>query len=167
MKIYLVGFMGSGKTTAAKKAASRLKLTHIDIDSLIENKYCESIKNIFKNEGEDWFRVIEREVLISTFSMDDVVVSTGGGTPCFFDNMDLINSNGTSFYIKIKYKALLNRLINSKKERPLIINMKNEDLELYVKQLLEKRETYYNKAHYTIEGESINIDHIIDKINLE
>lgn len=163
--VYLIGFMGSGKTTAGKKLASRLGFSFLDLDNLIENKYRISIPTIFDKYDETVFRKIEHDTLKSVLKLKNHVISTGGGTPCFYNNMDLINHSGLSFYVKLSPKSLHDRLINSKKKRPLIKNKSQEELITYIQKELFKRELYYNQAKFIIKGENLNFEELIDIIS--
>jgi shikimate kinase len=157
MLVYLVGYMGSGKTTVGRKLASKLNFDYIDMDELIEEKCRLSVENIFLKYDEHAFRKIEHEILESTFSLKNTIVSTGGGTPCFFDNMEQINKNGTSVYIKMHINSLYDRLIHSKRKRPLLLNKSPEEIKSQIVYQLDERETFYNQAHYTIKGENLDV----------
>ncbi|MBN1338425.1 MAG: AAA family ATPase [Bacteroidales bacterium] len=163
MLIYLVGFMGSGKTTAGRKLASELNYAFIDLDRMIEETYQISIPGIFSKYDEDAFRIMERSCLHKTFKDNNAVVATGGGTPCFFDNMEKINSTGISVYIEMSVEALAARLRNARKKRPLI-GQSEEELEDFIREKLEKRKTFYEKARLRVDGIDINIDSLADKI---
>ncbi len=155
MRIYLIGYMSSGKSTLGKALATKLKYKFLDIDHAFEEKYKITINDFFERYGEDKFRELEHKLLISSFENDDIVVSTGGGTPCFFDNMELINANATSVYLKLHYKSVISRLKSTKKKRPLVKDKSNEEFEQYIEQHLESREIYYSKAHFTIKTENL------------
>ena len=150
MKIFLVGYMGSGKTTAGRHLARHMKLGFIDMDSEIEREAGKNIEDIFANEGEDYFRRIEHEYLKKVILDDDIVISTGGGTPCFLDNMDIMNNSGGSVYFRMSVETLVSRLIKAKNKRPLIKDLNEIDLRYFIASNLEKREPFYNKAHYIV-----------------
>ena len=153
MRISLIGFMGSGKTTIGKKLAGQLKIPFIDLDSFIEKKMQLTISEIFKEKGEVFFRTLEHKSLQEVFEQEgDFVLSVGGGTPCFHHNLQIINQHSQSFYINLPPKALFKRLANAKSERPLISSMNHNDLHEYIKSKLEDREVFYKKAHYTVDG---------------
>ncbi len=166
-RIVLVGFPGSGKTTIAKKLASRLHYDFVDSDSFFESKYHISIPDFFKKFGEEIFRKTEHLILEELLLLNNVVISTGGGTPCFLDNMTLIKDNSFSIYIKMSPLSLTDRLLNSKKNRPLIQNKTPEELELFVNETLVKRELFYNQADREIKGESIDLDQLVSLVRSE
>ncbi|MBP5710751.1 MAG: (d)CMP kinase [Bacteroidales bacterium] len=159
--IVLVGFSGAGKSTVGRKIANRLSFSFIDTDRYFEEKYRFTIFNFFKNFGEELFRRLEREILLEVLDFENVVIATGGGTPCFFDNMDIINQKSTSIYIEMSPVSLSDRLWHSKKPRPLTHNMSREELDQYISTKLTERSAFYKKAQYTIKGENIDIDPII------
>jgi shikimate kinase len=150
MRIYLVGLMGSGKTTAGKALAKKLGISFHDLDDIIEAQIGMTISEYFEQFGEDKFRKVEQECLRKTFGFEDVVIATGGGAPCFFNNMEEIKNNGISFYLKANVNLLCSRLIDAKSKRPLISDISNEQLAENLKGLLVKREPYYEKADYAV-----------------
>ncbi len=152
MTIFLVGFMGSGKSTLGKKLAYNLKYDFIDLDAYIEKEEGRTIKQIFEDDGEDYFRKLERVYLHRIIDKEDVVISTGGGTPCHFDNMDQMNEYGTTIYINMHPKALIPRLQNSKIFRPLIEGLEGKELLDFVYKTLREREGFYHKSHKVITG---------------
>jgi len=151
MRIYLLGFMASGKTSLGKRLASQLKLNFLDLDSFIEQNEKQTIAEIFSQKGETTFREIEQITLKQTLNFENIIISTGGGTPCFFDNINFINANGLSIYLKISAKMLASRLKQSRTKRPLISNKTDTELDLFVEQILATRELFYAKAHFTLE----------------
>lgn len=151
-KLYIIGFMGSGKTTAGKKIASLLGWTFIDLDKKIEEHESKSIPEIFAQNGENYFREVESEVLKDLNNLSEVVISTGGGTPCHGNNMEFMLETGLTLYLKLTPGQLKCRLINSKGERPLIKNLDEEGLLLFISQKLAEREVYYDRAEVTVEG---------------
>jgi shikimate kinase len=164
MKIFLIGYMGSGKTTAGKKLASRLGYTFIDHDELLVQKMGKSIQDIFDEEGEDKFRELEHHMLVSLMAKDNVVISTGGGTPCHYENMDLMNRNGLTIYLKMSAETLVNRLRNAKTDRPLISGKSAEELYSFIVTHLENREPFYAEAQYKVKAKDLNIDELADFI---
>ena len=165
MKIVLVGFPGSGKTTAGRKIANALGYKFIDLDQEFELRYHISVSEFFRKYGEKSYRKCENGLLKLAFAFDDIVLSTGGGTPCFFDAMEEINKNAISIYLKMTCQSLHNRLINSKKERPLTDKKDSTALMEYIEKTMEIREKIYLKAHITVRGESLNISDLINTIS--
>jgi shikimate kinase len=165
--IFLTGYMGSGKTTIGKTLADILGIQFIDLDKFIEQKYNRTISDIFTLEGETRFREIERECLCEVAKYEDAVIATGGGTPCFFDNMHFINKNGKSIYLKLSVNQLTDRLkqINDG-TRPLIAKLNDTELENHIAEQLEKREPYYKMAHNIVEAADIDTcaNRIIEKL---
>jgi len=157
MLIYLIGYMGSGKSTIGKKLAARLGYDFIDLDKMIEHKYKISIPDLFSRYDEGAFRKLEKETLHETFKLKSKVISTGGGTPCFYNNMDLINKNGLSVYLKMHPKSLYERLIKSKKKRPLIADKPPDEILNHITKHLSEREFYYNQSKMTFKGENLDI----------
>jgi len=157
-KIYIIGFMGSGKTTAGKKIASLLGWTFIDLDKKIEEHEGKSIPEIFAQNGENYFRKVESEVLKDIQNQSDVVISTGGGTPCHGNNMEFMLETGLTLYLKLTPGQLKSRLINSKGERPLIKNLDEAGLFVFINGKLAEREIFYNRAEVTVEGIDTDIN---------
>jgi shikimate kinase len=166
MKIYLVGYMGCGKSTIGRKLADLMGISFVDLDKYIEERYFKSVPAIFAEEGEARFREKERTALLEVAQFEDVVIGTGGGAPCFFDNMEVMNQNGVTVYIAPDTDVLATRLIKSKTERPLILGKSHEELILFINQALQKRAPFYEKAKIIIRGEN-NLDPqlILDKIS--
>jgi shikimate kinase len=158
MRIFLIGYMGSGKTTAGKKLAQKLGFEFIDLDTLIEQQQGKTIAELFNEEGEPRFREIEKQVLHSTFNTHNAVISTGGGAPCFFDNMEQMNHHGKTIYIELEPKTLVDRLRQAKQERPLIKDKTDEALLAFVEEALEKRSPFYQKAQATVKGINLKVD---------
>ncbi len=157
MLVFLTGYMGSGKSTAGKKLARALSYGFLDLDSRIEKNQGKSISQIFEEKGEEGFREIEREELHKSFELKDYVVALGGGTPCFFDNLEQINRHGLSVYLKLNARSLAMRLQQSKTSRPLIKGMNEGELFEYVQQQLGEREKFYNRSHLIVKGENLDI----------
>lgn len=157
-----MGYMGAGKTTMGKKLASALSLDFIDIDIFIETRYKKTINQIFEELGEKKFREIENSVLKEISEFDNVIVSTGGGTPCFFDNIDVMNQTGLTIYLEATPSALAKRLHKSKEKRPLLKDKTDEELVDYIRINLEKRVDYYNQAHFIF-----NTDNILTKEDID
>ncbi|NCU32781.1 MAG: shikimate kinase [Candidatus Moranbacteria bacterium] len=165
MRIYLVGFMGSGKTTVGRVLSRRLGFDFLDTDKEVEKLAGMSLRNLFKTSGETAFRELEQQVLHTTSKLEKTVISTGGGTPCFYDNMDFIKQNGVSIYLMMQPASIVNRLENSKNPRPLVHGLSSSELQAYVETELEKRKKFYSTADYVIKAESVSIDQIISFLN--
>jgi shikimate kinase len=160
MKIFLIGFMGSGKTTLGRKLASRMGYEFIDLDHKLEQQVELSIAEYFSFFGEDAFRKLESEVLKKTLYPENVVISTGGGLPCYFDNMDWMKANGKVVYINLSPKTLADRLENGKEERPLLQDKHGDDLVLFIEQKLAEREKYYSQANIIADGLSLTAERL-------
>jgi len=156
--------MGSGKTVFGKKLANRLNLNFYDLDQYIELKYQMSIPSIFTNFDETVFRNMESKELTEFISKDNFILSCGGGTPCFNNNMDLIKTLGISVYIELNATALCNRLLNSKTERPLITGLSPHELQQKIELLLADREKYYKQADIVISGINLKPSNLIEII---
>lgn len=145
--IILIGFMGAGKSTLGHALARRLEIPFIDTDHCIVCKTGKTIEQIFQESGEDAFRQLEREILLEVVQQSSPsVISTGGGMPCFFNNMEVMNKAGTTVYLQASPDSLTSWLIRSSNKRPLIANMSEPDLLHYVKETLATRELYYLQA---------------------
>lgn len=156
-RVYIIGFMGSGKTTAGKNLAAALGWLFIDLDKKIEEKAGKSIPEIFSQDGEDHFRMIESDTLKSLENGSDAVIATGGGTPCYADNTDYMLKTGLTIYLKLTPLQLYSRLSESKGERPLIKNLGKSELLAFIEEKLSIRECWYSKAEMKIEGIDIDI----------
>ena len=142
--------MGVGKTSIGKKLSKQLNWKFLDTDKLIEKKIGLPIPEIFNQLGEDFFREQEREILNEIASLENVVVSVGGGLPCFFDNMDRLNEIGTTVYLKLEPEYIVQRLLESKIKRPLIEGMTPIELQSFIEKKLMEREVFYELAHLLI-----------------
>jgi shikimate kinase len=162
--LYLIGFMGSGKSTVGKKLASLLEWSFIDLDNKIEEKTGRTISELFSEYGEESFRKIESEVLRSLKYQTNTVISTGGGTPCFENNIDFMNETGLTMYLKLNPMQLKGRLSESKGERPLIKDLSNPELLGFIENKLAAREQYYSKAELHIHGFDIDYDALISLV---
>lgn len=163
-RVFLVGYMGSGKSTIGKKLAKKMQYSFVDLDKFIEKKYSRKISEIFSEDGEDVFRKMEREALYDVVKIDNAVISLGGGTPCFYDNLKVIQENGISVYLKMTAGALLQRLLNAKVERPLLKGMgENEKME-FIQQQLGERERFYLRTHLIFNGFNPDVDILLQQI---
>lgn len=158
MKIFLIGFMGCGKSTLGRKLATKLGYDFIDLDQQIEKQVGMSIGAYFAANGEAAFRAFERKTLQEFNYPSNCVVATGGGAPCYFDNMEWINNNGTSVYIEMSATALARRLENGKDKRPLLKDMNSEELIHFIEHKLEERNPFYLQASLKVNGISLSPD---------
>jgi len=156
--------MGSGKSTMGRVLASTLNLTFIDLDTFLEAKYFRTIPQIFAEEGESAFRLKELKVLEEVAAFDDVIVATGGGAPCFFDNIDLMNKSGFCIFLDVAVESLISRLIHAKTERPLIKGKSPEELHEFIDAMIQKRRPFYEKARYILKGNDISPVQVIEVI---
>ena len=159
MKIFLIGFMGSGKTTIGSCLAEEFGYEFVDTDRIIEIQQGITIPEIFDNQGEAAFREMERNILIDIQNSNtNMVIATGGGMPCYNDNMDVMLACGKVVYLKTAPQALAQRLILSRNKRPLIKGKTEAELEQYIAELLSKREQIYERANITLQTESLQIN---------
>lgn len=157
MKIYLIGFMSSGKTTVGRELANALGYRFIDLDEYIESKHHRTIKQIFESKGEEHFRLIENEALKEVTSFTgDFVISSGGGTSCFYNNIDFMNRNGVTVYLRLEVATLLSRLVESKIDRPLLWGKTREELNNYIIRVLDERKKFYEKAQIIVDADNVN-----------
>ena len=166
MRIFLIGFMGSGKTHWGKQLATQLKIPFFDLDDVISSKENKTIAEIFAHSGEEAFRVKEREVLESLIDENaNMVVSCGGGTPCFFNNIERMKKYGVVIWLNTHVEVLVQRLIKEKEKRPLIKNVQDADLRSYIVRKLNERRMYYEQADVVIDKEdSISITEFIQTV---
>lgn len=169
-KIFLVGFMGCGKSTFGRKLAAQFKWDFIDMDDYIEEKFKKSISAIFNEEGEARFREIESEVIVELASLKKVVVSTGGGTPCFNNNDELLNEFGLSVYIALPPETLFDRLKGEKAKRPLIANLSDNEMLTFIQSKLKEREASYLSStivyNYNQITESEFFNSLVDQLEM-
>lgn len=165
MRIYLIGYMGSGKSTLGRRLSEHLKLQFVDMDHYIEMRNHKTIPQIFAEEGEAEFRKKERKALKELSEFSDIVIATGGGAPCFFDNMDVMNNSGKTIYLNIDPAILADRLIKSKTERPLIKGKTKEELVTFIDDTLNKRNHFYKQAKFHITRPDIELKVIEEMIS--
>ena len=147
--------MASGKTTFGKALAGSLNRKFIDLDAYIEKRAGLSVTQIFKEYGQDGFRIMEKEALHTLDSKDNLVVACGGGTPCFFDNMEYMNHSGVTVFLQVSVSVLLNRLVAENSLRPLVAGKSAEELAAYIGNQLEERLPFYQTASILWDGESL------------
>ena len=143
--------MGSGKTTVGRALAKEIGLPFYDLDWYIESRMRKKISQIFAERGEEGFRTIECNMLHEVAEFEDVVISCGGGTPCFFDNIDYLNQQAQVVYLRCEPEVLHKHLLMGKGDRPLLKGKTPDELIEYIRQQLELREPYYTKARYTLD----------------
>ena len=160
MRIYLIGYMGCGKSTLGRLLASTLNLSFIDLDNFLEEKYFQKIPQIFEEEGESGFRKKEQNVLHEVSAFDDIIVATGGGAPCFFDNMEVMNNSGLCIFLDLDTASLVNRLIHAKTERPIIKGKSTDELYHFIEEMMLKRRPFYEKARHIIKGNEIKPEQV-------
>ena len=155
-RLFLIGYMGAGKTTIGRKLAQDLNLSFIDLDWYIEQRYHKSINELFAESGETGFREIEQKIMHEVSDFENVVISTGGGAPCFLDNMQYMNQKGVTVYLQLTPLQLFERLKTGKKNRPLLKDKTDEELLQFITDMLEKRNPFYQQAQIIFEHENLN-----------
>ena len=154
-RIFLIGYMGAGKTTLGKAFARAMGLAFVDLDWYIEERFHKTVRQIFSERGEEAFRELEKRMLHETGEFEDVVISVGGGTPCFFDNMEYMNGVGETVFLDVDTKVLFRRLKVAKQQRPLLADKTDEELMTFIVEALQKRLPFYAKAKYVFNGEKL------------
>ena len=152
IRIFLTGYMGAGKTTLGKAFARELHVPFIDLDWYIEERFHKSIPELFRERGEDGFRELERSMLHEVGEFEDVVISTGGGTPCFFDNMDYMNRQGQTVLLDVHPDILFRRLRVATQQRPILQGKTDDELRSFIVKALGEREPHDSKARYRFDG---------------
>lgn len=147
--------------------SASLNLMFIDLDTFLEERYFKSIPQIFAEEGEESFRRKERKVLEEVAAFDNVIVATGGGAPCFFDNMELMNNSGFCIFLDVEIDSLVTRLLRAKTERPLIKGKSPDELRLFIEGLMQKRRPFYEKARHILKGKDILPEQVLELVRLE
>ena len=155
IRIFLTGYMGAGKTTLGKALARELHIPFIDLDWYIEERFHKTVGELFSERGEASFRELEKNMLHEVGEFEDVVISTGGGAPCFFDNMEFMNASGTTVYLKVSVEELAKRLELCKHTRPVLKGRSGEELRAFIAESLEKRNPFYTKASITFDAEKM------------
>ena len=163
LRIFLIGYMGVGKTTLGKVLADRTGLSFIDLDLFIEGRYRKTIRQIFDEEGEDAFREIERRALHEVAEFENVIISCGGGTPCFFDNMEYMNEQGETVYLRAETDVLHKHLLMGKSVRPLLLNKTEDEVNQFIAEHLAEREVFYTKAKHILD---VSLMDSYDKIHV-
>lgn len=161
-RIFLIGYMGAGKTTLGRALAQTLGLQFIDLDCYIEDRFRKTISQIFAEKGEEAFRDLERRMLHEVGEFEDVIISTGGGTPCFFDNVEYMNGQGTTVFLDVPVERLFIRLSIARSKRPLIKDKNDDELRSFIVDQLGKRLPHYSKAQFTFEADKLEDKRQID-----
>ncbi len=156
--------MGCGKTTWSKKLAAHLGYEFMDLDHLLQDKAGMTVAQYFAEHGEDGFRKLESSLLKETDYPENIVVSTGGGLPCFFDNLQWMNANGKTLYIKLDPKTLAGRLENGKTERPLLRGKHGDELVAFIGEKLAEREGYYLQAKHIVSGIDLSVEKMVEAL---
>ena len=152
IRIFLTGYMGAGKTTLGKAFAREVKVPFIDLDWYIEERFHRTVPQLFAERGEDGFRRLEQSMLHEVGDFEDVVISTGGGTPCFFDNMDYMNAQGETVFLDVPVDVLFRRLRAATAQRPILQGKSDEELRGFIGEALRQRMPHYAKARYRFDG---------------
>lgn len=163
--ICLLGYMGSGKSLIANLLSEKLKIEKIDLDWAISQKVGLTIPEIFEKKGEIYFRKVEKEILEDLLNaQNDIILSLGGGTPCYYNNMESIKEKSKSIYLRANVKTLVERLSKEKDQRPLVARIGEDDLPNFIGQHLFERNQFYNRAEVIIDVDNLSPDEIVEKI---
>lgn len=162
IRIFLTGYMGAGKTTLGKAFARKLNLPFVDLDWYMEERFHKTVGELFVERGEAGFRELEKNMLHEVGAFEDVVISTGGGAPCFFDNMDFMNRNGKTVFLNVHPDVLFRRLRVTKQQRPILQGKQDDELKEFIIRALEKRTPFYSQAQYVF-----NADELEDRSQIE
>lgn len=163
-RIYFVGYMGAGKTTQSRKFARMINWHWVDLDEMFEERYKISISSFFEKYDENLFRKLESQLLKETNQLQQTVIATGGGLPCYYDNMAWMIEHGLTIYLQISPDAAANRLLASKKKRPVIESKNADDLSDFIKNHIRQRNIYYTQAKVVVKAESCNLDHLLRQV---
>lgn len=167
MIVFLVGYMGCGKSTLGRQMAREMGCEFLDTDELVEQAEGADVSEIFARQGEAAFRTMERQAIESLRGKANAVVSTGGGLPCFGDNMELLNKLGFTVYLNVPVDTLVSRISKTGSKRPLIVQKSEDELVEFVKESLSVREPYYKQAMMTVSGRSVRASDIVQLINIK
>lgn len=154
-RLFLIGYMGAGKTTLGKAFARETGLTFIDLDWYIEERYHKTVQQLFAEYGEQGFRTLERKMLHEVAEFENVVISAGGGTPCFFDNMEYMNACGDTVFLDVAPDVLFRRLRVARQQRPLLASKSDEELMGFICEALQKRHPFYSKAKFLFKADEL------------
>lgn len=162
VRIFLTGFMGAGKTTLGRAFAKKTGLSFVDLDWYIEERFHKTVSELFADRGEEGFRLLERNMLHEVGAFENVVVSTGGGTPCFYDNMDYMNACGMTVWLQASEEVLFRRLSVARMQRPKLKSLSDEELKAYIVEAQSLREADYAKAQYRFPADELEDRRQID-----
>jgi len=166
-KVIFIGYMGSGKSFVAKNFAAKLGFRCLDLDEMIEKKSGMAIDKIFSAKGEIYFRKLEHELFLEVLNIEEnLVISTGGGTPCYYNNHELLNGEHvTSIYLRASIDTLVARLKTEKQKRPLVANLKDDEEKEFIAIHLFDRSFYYNQATFKVDVDNKSIETIVTEIS--
>jgi shikimate kinase len=164
MKVFLIGYMASGKSHLGKELSELTGYPCFDIDEVFEERYRISVNDFFEKYDEGSFRRLEQEILMETEWMPNAVVATGGGTPCFFRNMEFMKKNGVCVYLRVNARTLAERLLTVKKKRPLIKHVEQAEIEVVIRKHLDEREPYYLQADHILQSQKFDPEYIMQLI---
>jgi shikimate kinase len=165
MRIFLIGFMGSGKTHWGRLLSEKLGIRFFDLDEQVTEQAGQSIPEIFAELGEEQFRMLEKDVLhIITESHENFVMACGGGSPCYFNNIEYMNQSGTTVWINVPLETLFERLVHEKEKRPLIKDLSDDQLRGFINKKFSDRRIYYEQATVSIDEEPVQLEKLIEKI---
>jgi len=163
IRLFLIGYMGAGKTTLGKAYARKMKISFIDLDWYIEERFHKTINQLFSENGEDGFRLIERKALHEVGEFEDVIISTGGGTPCYFDNIEYMNRQGNTVFLEVNPDILFVRLKIAPQNRPIIQGKTDDELRSFIAKSLEARLPFYNRAQRIFDGSKLQTEKQIEQ----
>ena len=165
LRVFLIGFMGCGKTFWGRQLAQKLQVPFFDLDEKIAEKEERSITDIFEKEGEEYFRLLEKDVLyLLTENHQSFVMACGGGTPCFYNNIEYLNKQGTTVWINCTVDCLFDRLVNEKEKRPLVKELSDEQLRAYIIKKTGDRKIFYQQAKIILNEDEVNLEMLVDRI---
>lgn len=168
VRIFLTGYMGAGKTTLGKAFARKLDMPFVDLDWYIEERLHKTVGELFTERGEAGFRELEKNMLHEVAEFENVIISTGGGAPCFFDNMEFMNRVGKTVFLYVHPDVLFRRLRMAKQQRPILQGKEDEELKAFIIQTLEKRAPFYTQAQYVFNADELEdrwqIDESVERL---
>ena len=167
MRIYLVGYMGAGKSTTSKRLANKLGWEAYDTDRLFEERFKISINDFFHKYDANLYRKLETQILHDTLKYDNAVIATGGGTPCFNNNMEWMNQHGFTVFLKVSPQSAISRLSQSKVKRPILIDKTQEELAEFIMKNYAERLPFYEQAQLTFKGEDCDVEQLTTLIPIK